>query len=415
MGRGFLVLTLCGLPAGALRAQDVSELAARMKAMEERIQALEAELKALKEQPAPAQKAVTVAEAPQEKSAEPLPQAAATAEASNLPVYGPQTLGNKIFNPEIAAIGTFRGAAGYGASRSTPALELQEGEVSFQAIVDPYARADLFLSFGESGVDVEEGYLTFTHLPGALQLKAGKMRSAFGKVNTLHLHLLPWIDRPLVSQNLLNGEEGLSDAGLSLSRILPAPGGIFLEATGQLFRGDSGDVLKSFQRSDVSTVAHLRAYRDVSESTNVDLGFSYARGRNPAGPGLTTELYGVDATVRWKPLRRAIYRSFLGRSEIVWGRAEQLAGSSRPFGYFVSGEYQFGRRWTVGGRFDRADRLNEASLRDTGGSVLLTYRPSEFSQIRGQLRRTRYGELTTANELLFQFQYSIGAHGAHPF
>jgi hypothetical protein len=30
------------------------------------------------------------------------------------------------------------------------------------------------------------------------------------------------------------------------------------------------------------------------------------------------------------------------------------------------------------------------------------------------LRRTEYGD-RTANEFLFQFQFSIGAHGAHPF
>jgi len=46
---------------------------------------------------------------------------------------------------------------------------------------------------------------------------------------------------------------------------------------------------------------------------------------------------------------------------------------------------------------------------------VLTYWPSEFSQIRGQYRRTNYAAADAANELLFQFQYSIGAHGAHPF
>jgi hypothetical protein len=54
-------------------------------------------------------------------------------------------------------------------------------------------------------------------------------------------------------------------------------------------------------------------------------------------------------------------------------------------------------------------------VRDTGGSLVLTYWPSEFSQIRSQLRRTSYGDNRTANEFLFQFQFSIGAHGAHPF
>ena len=52
---------------------------------------------------------------------------------------------------------------------------------------------------------------------------------------------------------------------------------------------------------------------------------------------------------------------------------------------------------------------------DKGGSLLLTFWPSEFSQIRGQYRHTRYGEGIKANEFLFQFLFSIGAHGAHTF
>jgi hypothetical protein len=53
-----------------------------------------------------------------------------------------------------------------------------------QATVDPYARADFFLSFGRDpetgkyGVEVEEGYLTTLSLPARLQLKAGRFRSA---------------------------------------------------------------------------------------------------------------------------------------------------------------------------------------------------------------------------------------------
>src|SRR5260221_120340 len=82
------------------------------------------------------------------------------------------------------------------------------------------------MSYGEPGVNVEEGFITFTSLPGNFVVKAGKMRSAFGKVNTMHNHVLPWIDRPLVSENLVGGEDGIDDAGLSITRILPAPKGI---------------------------------------------------------------------------------------------------------------------------------------------------------------------------------------------
>ena len=342
-----------------------------------------------------------------------------------LPVYGAAggSVGSsKVFNPDMAVIGDFLGASGRNTVSPAPALEMHESEAAFQAVVDPYARADFFVSFGEQGVNLEEGFLTFTELPGGLLTKVGKMRAAFGKVNTLHNHVLPWTDRPLVIQNLVGGEDGIDDAGFSVARLIPNPW-IFLEATGQVLRGDSGETLfKSSERGDLSYVGHLRGYQDLSESTNIDLGLSYSGGHNASGvvDGLDagrfrTNLYGVDATLRWKPLQRSIYHSFVGRTEVIWSRRDQFDGLQKAMGYYVSGDYQLGRRWFAGARYDRSDRADNASLLDSGQSLLLTYWPSEFSQVRGQYRRTKYAIGPTANELLFQFQFSIGAHGAHPF
>jgi hypothetical protein len=331
-----------------------------------------------------------------------------------LPFYGGSAASSKVFNPDIAVIGDFLGAAGSNAIDPSPALEMHESEASFQAILDPYARGDFFLSFGEEGVELEEGYVTFPAIPGGLLVRAGKMRSAFGKVNTLHNHVLPWTDRPLMTENLVGGEEGISDAGFSVSRLIPNRW-IFLEATGQVFRGDSPGVFESHEPSDLSGVVHLRGYQDLSESTNLDMGFSYARGHNPLGPDAITDLYGADFTVRYRPLRRAIYRSLVARSELVWSRSDQIPGRVGAFGYFLSGDYQFARRWHGGLRWDYAQRVYDESLSDDGYSLLLTFWPSEFSQIRGQYRRTSYAEGEDANEFLFQFQFSIGAHGAHPF
>ncbi len=401
-----------------------------MRAMEERIKALEAEVQALKAQPP----AVAPVPTP--------PETAVVPQAAPPPVLGGAGgAASKALNPDVAVIGDFTGAAGNPANRPTPALEMHETEVSFQEVIDPYARADFFLTFGRTGVDLEEGYITFTALPAGLQLRAGKMRAAFGRVNTMHNHILPWVDRPLVSQNLVAGEEGINDEGVSLSRILPAPKGIFMEGTAQLYRGESEGVFTSYKRSDLSTVGHLRVYSDLNEATNLDLGGSFARGRSPFGEGWN-QLYGFDATLRWKPLQRSIYRSFAARTELVWARTVvdttpfRLFGSPasivRPFGFYVSGDYQLRQRWFAGARFDRSQRggclptFPETTtpceafragrlLQDTGGSLLLTYWPSEFSQVRTQLRRTSYGEGLTTNELLFQLIFSIGAHGAHPF
>jgi hypothetical protein len=364
--------------------------------------------------PTPQAPAPQTAAAPAEAQ---VPSGAASAGGpeGSLPVYGNATAMSKIFNPDIAVIGNFLGAVGRNDIEPTPSLELNEAEASFQAVVDPYAKADFFVAYGPEGTELEEGYLTLTSLPAGLLMKVGKMRSAFGKVNQMHTHVLPWTDRPLVSRNLLGGEEGIADSGISVSKLILNPW-FFLEATGEVYRGES-EVFHAPTRSDLTYVGHVRGYHDISESMNLDLGTSFAYGHNDASDDSATRLFGIDATFRYRPLRRAIYRRFIGRSELVWSRRDQPEPdfTSKAFGYYASGEYQFARRWFSGLRWDWSERATNADLHDRGPSVLLTFWPSEFSQIRGQYRRTIYAEGNTANEFLFQFLFAIGAHGAHTF
>ena len=362
----------------------------------------------------PAAAAVAV-QAPAAQPAVDVPSGAAGAGGPQgaLPVYGGGNATSKIFNPDMAVIGNFLGAIGENKIESAPALEMHEAEVTFQAVVDPYARADVFLSASPGGVEIEEGFLTLTSLPGGLLAKVGKMKEQFGKVNTMHAHTLPWVDVPLVMKNFLGGEEGLNDSGISVSKLLLNPL-FFLEATGEVYQGDSGP-FQTHERNDVSWLGRLRGYRDITEGTNLDVGVSFTRGHNDSGLDSTTRLFGVDATVRYRPLRRAIYRRFMGRTELMWSRRGQESGDVSAFGMYVSGDYQFARRWFGGVRFDRSDRANDASFVDKGPSLVVTYWPSEFSQIRGQYRRTTYAEGVTSNEALFQFLFSIGAHGAHVF
>jgi len=157
----------------------------------------------------------------------PAPEPQPAAPLSN--VFSPNPVNPTFFNPAIAVIGNFLATAGHNPVVPTKSFQLEESEISFQAIVDPYARADLFLSFSNEGVDVEEGYITFLHLPWDLIVKAGKFKAQFGKINTLHLHVLPWPDEPLPVVNLLGSEEGWSDAGASVSKLIELPGDTFSE------------------------------------------------------------------------------------------------------------------------------------------------------------------------------------------
>ena len=332
---------------------------------------------------------------------------------------------SKVFNPDISLIANFLAVAGKNPVSTLPPLQLTEAELSFQAVVDPYARADFFLAVGPEGAEVEEGYITFTTLPWRLLLKVGKMRAQFGKVNTLHTHRMPTADRPLVIDNLLGGEEGLSDSGVSLSHLIDNPF-VFLELTGEVFAATS-DVFQSDRRSRLNYVGRLRGYRDLTEGTNLEVGTSIAFGPTDVGSGLLLaegvdpvvldkRLIGVDATFRYRPLRRAIYRRLNLRTELIWSRHDLPAGfRTTAFGYYALGEYQFARRWYAGARADRSGRVLNGSLKDNSGSVFLTFWPSEYSQIRGQFRRINYADGVKGNELLVQFNFSIGAHGAHVF
>ena len=192
---GLVVAVLCGHPSRgfaqtsgeqALR-QEIDQLRSALADIQrqygERLAALEARLGAAPTPPA----APAVPEQAQTPAAEVPPGAAgAGGPTGSLPIYGAASAASKIFNPDMAVIGDFLGAAGHNEVSPTPPLELHEAETSLQAIVDPYARGDFFVAFSPEGVEIEEGFITFPTVPGGLLVKVGKTRAAFGKVNTLH-------------------------------------------------------------------------------------------------------------------------------------------------------------------------------------------------------------------------------------
>ncbi|MBK5296681.1 MAG: hypothetical protein JJE40_05935 [Vicinamibacteria bacterium] len=410
------------LAPGSVAAQTTAPGQAEVQALKVELDKTRVEFEAVRQQydqrlSALEQKLAQLTGAPQQTNAAPsppVPPAEPSPPPDPVPTGGGSSAFAKIFNPDIAVVGNMLGAAGHNPVEDSPALQLSEAEASFQAIVDPYAKADFFIAVGPDGAELEEGFITFNTLPGRFLLKAGKLRANFGKVNTQHTHALAWTDRPLVTRNLVGGEEGLADGGLSLSRLVLNPW-FFLEATGEVFGGRS-DLFEGNQRSQLTYVARLRGYRDLTEGSNLDIGTSFAYGHTATGPDTTAQLVGVDATFRYRPLRRAIYSRFQARTELVWSRQDlEDFERSRAFGMYGSAEYQFARRWVGGARYDRSGRALNGDLIDNGGAFTLTFWPSEFSQIRGEYRLTRYADDVTANEFLFQFLFAIGAHGAHVF
>ena len=333
--------------AEAIR-QEIDQLKkdfeARLAGFESRLAALESS------RPAPAAPSV---QAPQTAEV-PAGAQGAGGPSGALPIYGNATAASKIFNPDIAVIGNFLGAAGKNVINPEPALQLPETELSLQAVVDPYARADFFVSFGEEGVGIEEGFITFPTLPWGMLAKVGRMRAAFGKVNTLHTHIIPWTDRPLVTDNLVGGEEGIADAGISVSAADPEsmdlPRSDWTGVPGRL--GGRLHVEQARRPQLRWAPAWVSRHHRVDKHRSRLLVCVRAQrlrdrcpcGRRPVYDGLVRR----RSTFRWRPLQRSIYRSFVGRSEFVWSRRDQPGGLQNSAGFYVSGDYQLGRRWFTG-------------------------------------------------------------------
>jgi len=330
-------------------------------------------------------------------------------------VFSPNPVNPTFFNPAIAVIGNFLATAGHNPVVPTKSFQLEESEISFQAIVDPYARADLFLSFSNSGVDVEEGYITFLHLPWDLIVKAGKFKAQFGKINTLHVHVLPWPDEPLPIVNLLGSEDGWADEGASVSKLIELPGDTFSEVYGQVFAGNVDGLFDAPSASKLSWNSQYRIYRDFGDDHNVEVGASYGGGFNGVTTDTRTSLQDFHMVYRWKPLQGRPYRSLIVRGEFLRSVREQIGPTQIATGWFVSADYQLARRWFLGARAEWSGRAADAALHDRGVSTALTFMPSEFSVVRGEYRRRTYAGGLVANEGILQIQYAIGAHGAHPF
>jgi hypothetical protein len=342
------------------------------------------------------------------------------------PPAGGVPAGSNLLNPNVSVIGWFQGQAGdVDTAPGTRAFDLREAELGFQANVDPYSRADFFISVNRDGIDLEEGYLTLLTLPAGLSAKVGKFRNNFGKFNRTHPPETPFADRPLAAERFL-GEEGLASAGLSASWLIPLPFYLNLdaEATDTPDR-ESVPSFESYRGKDLLYTSRLSTFLDLGEAANIALGGSVANGANgpdlsaPPGdvPALRATLIGGDATFRWKNPRRAIYRSLIAQAEWMERRAERGALPDQVrHGAFAWVDYQFARRWHLGARYDWSDRLDDPETTPATGELgFLTFTPSEFSLVSAQVRHRALENDDSEMAYFLKTTFNIGPHGQHPF
>jgi hypothetical protein len=452
-----LMAVACAALAPAARAaDDTAALRAELESLKSdydaRVAALEARIAALESAPA-----ATVAAAPAEAVAPP-------ASGSN----------PSAFNPAISLVlagsyadtarepGDWRMAGfmpnGGEVGPGERSFSLGESEMTLAASVDPYFTAQLTAAItGEDEIEVEEAFFRTLALPAGFTAKGGRFFSGFGYLNEVHAHAWDFADQPLVYQAFFGNQR--AQDGVQLKWI--APTDLFLELGAETGNGDAfpGTREDANGLNGVTLFAHLGG--DIGANASYRIGGSWidldAEGReyedvdavgNPVLNAFTgsSRTWVADAVFKWAPGGNSARRYLKLQGEYMERRESGelafdlenagLADSykSTQSGWYLQGVYQFTPRWRAGLRYDALDSGTPAiGLVDSGllpveafpsllagnpdrMTVMLDWSPSEFSRWRLQYAWDEARvDGDTDEQLVLQYLFGIGAHGAHKY
>jgi hypothetical protein len=336
-------------------------------------------------------------------------------------------------------------------------FSLRNAEIALDGAVDPYLKgfANIVLKLdkdNETEIELEETYLLTTALPFNLQAKGGQFFANFGRQNSQHPHQWAFVDAPIILTRAF-GPEGLRSIGGQLSWLAPTP--FYTEASFGVFDGQ-GNTAFSFRNpgendgtgvsrfhgretldrnlrgpGDLVYVGRIASSFDISDSQTLVAGASGAFGPNETGSDRHSQIYGADLYWKWKPAHadagfpfvawqtEALYERFEAGSDLA---AALPAETLRDWGFYSQVLWGFKPRWVAAlrgewadgntGAFDSQDIFRGERTRV---SPNITFYPSEFSKIRLQYNYDHGEHFGDEHSIWLQFEFLLGAHGAHKF
>lgn len=314
-------------------------------------------------------------------------------------------------------------------------FNLESAELFFFAPVDPYFNLYVTIPVTEEEVELEEAYFVTTSLPAGFQLKGGKFKSGFGRLNSQHRHNWDFADPPLPYSAFLGGE-GLIEKGVQVTYLPALP--FYAELGFEALQGEN-EVLF---REDAATgprayAAFAKASLDLDDKSTLLFGPSVAFGKTDTGTiGEDTRfegdstLWGLELTYKWTFSDKKAFKlqaEYLYRDQDgdFTDADENVSNLEREQdGYYVQAVYQVDR-WRLGARYDGLGLFKDKYVLDGQSedfrtpwraTAAIEYNPSEFTRLRLQYNHDRSlsgGE--TNREVFLQAVFGIGAHAAHKF
>jgi hypothetical protein len=344
---------------------------------------------------------------------------------------------SNLSNDELAA----RGIPGF----TTQGLEQRNGfnldsaELFIFSPVDPYLDLYTNIPFTEDGVSIEEAYVVTTALPEGWQVKGGKFKSNFSRLDAQHPHAWDFWDIALPYRAFL-GSEGLGgEKGVQLTCLPAWP--IYTQIGAEVLQGEN-DLLfgQAAREGPHAFTFFVKSSIDTSDYSTFYAGPSVLFGKTDNTnilPGTEVRadsaLYGMEAVWKWKPTSREALTVqgeylLLTQSGNTIDPATQTVIDPlrrRQDGIYIQAIYRK-NRWGVGARYDALDIFSDtftlAGVKQNFAgtphreTASLEYNPSEFTRLRLQLSHDLSDPSgRTNNEAILQFNFTVGAHPAHTF
>lgn len=352
-------------------------------------------------------------------------------------------------NPDISVIGQpfarwTDDAAEPG--RRRPRLDVGETELFLTAPLNPYARGTVVAAMADGEAGIEEAYFTMSRgLPLGLEIKGGKYRAGFGRLNAAHPHTYPFAERFRVLAEFLPGEEAFNETGVQASARLALAGDAALTLSADWLQGDSfrreressgapndpleagGDDGAGEPRAAV--LGRAAAFVPLRGQSAVEFGLSATQGTGNAAAAARTTLLGADVKAKlWNSPSSylALQGEWLSleREDAGWDEAaaSYTRASASPSGLYFYADYNFDRRYNVGASFERwqsaapGEPWNDAFGVFAGLALM-----EETTVFRAGWERFRAatpegGEAPEAvNAFTLRVVWSMGPHKAHQF
>ena len=290
-------------------------------------------------------------------------------------------------------------------------------EVAMRSTVDPYFDAFAIFHIAPDGLEIEEAYVQTRALPFGLLIKAGKMKSNFGRINSKHHHSWQFDSQPIIYESLF-GPDSISDAGIQLQWV--APTDTYLMAGVEALQGTNDKSFGDLEKNNLY-ITYIKSSIDIGDDLSILGGVSLAHGKNTTQN--STDVYGLDLTLREQ---LGSYSSLIWQSEFLQRNKDISTTTDKQAGLYSELIYQYNNNYSAGFRYDRITK-NEADLSnyavDTNNllryTAKLEYKPFPMSRLRLEYTNDKTkviaGERKDINEVMLTLNIAAGAHGAHDY